>query len=83
MSVGRSSRLPAVTLPSSNTDCWRGLCWSTGVCEAPTFGRIVYALVDVGVLVTQPGDRVEDFHGVYAFEQVFGDAYVWQGIPGA
>ena len=54
-----------------------------GIRGTEDFGRIVYALVDFGLLVTQPGDRVEDFHGVYAFEQVFGDAYVWQGIPGA
>lgn len=54
-----------------------------GVRGTGDFGRIVYALVEVGLLVTQPGDRVEDFHGVYAFEQVFGDAYIWQGIPGA
>jgi len=54
-----------------------------GVRGTEDFGRIVYALVDVGLLVTQPGDRVEDFHGVYAFEQAFGDAYIWQGIPGA
>lgn len=54
-----------------------------GIRGTGDFGRIVYALVEIGFLVTQPGDRVEDFHDVYAFEQAFGDAYVWQGIPGA
>ena len=54
-----------------------------GITGTEDFGRIVYALVEIGLLVTQPGDRVEDFHGVYAFEQAFRDAYVWQGIPGA
>lgn len=53
-----------------------------GITGTADFGRIVYALVEIGLLVTQPGDRVEDFHGVYAFEQAFRDAYVWQGIPG-
>jgi len=53
-----------------------------GITGTEDFGRIVYALVEIGLLVTQPGDRVEDFHGVYAFEQAFRDAYVWQGIPG-
>jgi uncharacterized repeat protein (TIGR04138 family) len=54
-----------------------------GIRGTGDFGKIVYALVEIGFLVTQPGDRVEDFHDVYAFEQAFGDAYVWQGIPGA
>ena len=54
-----------------------------GMRETEDFGRIVYALVEVGLLVTQPGDKVEDFQGVFAFEQAFDDAYIWQGIPGA
>lgn len=53
-----------------------------GVHGTADFGRIVYALVEVGLLVTQPGDRVEDFHGVYGFEQAFDEGYEWQGIPG-
>jgi len=50
-----------------------------GIHGTEDFGRIVYSLVDVGVLVTQPGDKVEDFHGVYGFEQAFDEGYVWQG----
>jgi len=50
-----------------------------GIHGTDDFGRIVYALVEVGVLVTQPGDKVEDFHGVYAFEQAFDEGYVWRG----
>ena len=50
-----------------------------GIRGTEDFGRIVYSLVDVGVLVTQPGDKVEDFHGVYGFEQAFDEGYVWQG----
>jgi uncharacterized repeat protein (TIGR04138 family) len=49
-----------------------------GVRGTEDFGRIVYSLVEVGVLVTQPGDKVEDFHGVYSFEQAFGE-YEWLG----
>lgn len=52
-----------------------------GVKGTDDFGRIVYALVEVGLLVTQPGDKVEDFEGVYAFEQAFDDGYKWQGVP--
>jgi uncharacterized repeat protein (TIGR04138 family) len=47
-----------------------------GVRGTEDFGRIVYSLVEAGVLVTQPGDKVEDFHGVYGFE-VFERDYVW------
>lgn len=54
-----------------------------GIRGTADFGRIVFALVEVGLLVTQPGDREEDFHDVYVFDQAFGSAYVWQGIPGA
>ena len=50
-----------------------------GIRGTDDFGRIVYALVEVGVLVTQAGDKVEDFHGVYGFEQAFDQGYVWQG----
>jgi uncharacterized repeat protein (TIGR04138 family) len=50
-----------------------------GIRGTDDFGRIVYALVEVGVLVTQAGDKVEDFHGVYGFEQAFDEGYVWQG----
>ena len=49
-----------------------------GVRGTEDFGRIVYSLVEVGVLVTQPGDKVEDFQGVYSFEQAFGE-YEWLG----
>ena len=47
-----------------------------GIRGTGDFGRIVYSLVDVGVLMTQPGDRIEDFDGVYGFE-VFERDYVW------
>lgn len=54
-----------------------------GVRETADFGRIVYALVDVGLLVTQPGDRIEDFHDVYSFERAFEESYVWgRGLTG-
>jgi len=50
-----------------------------GIRGTADFGRIVYGLVDIGVLVTQAGDRVEDFEAVYEFEQAF-DEYEWQGL---
>ena len=50
-----------------------------GIRETADFGRIVYALVEAGLLVTQPGDRLEDFEGLYAFDQAFDASYVWRG----
>ncbi|HET8634548.1 MAG TPA: Minf_1886 family protein [Gemmatimonadales bacterium] len=52
-----------------------------GVTRTDDFGRIVYTLVDVGLLVTQPGDREADFAAVYDFADVFGGHYDWQGVP--
>lgn len=52
-----------------------------GVTRTDDFGRIVFTLVDVGLLVTQPGDRESDFAQVYDFSDAFGPAYDWQGLP--
>jgi uncharacterized repeat protein (TIGR04138 family) len=54
-----------------------------GITRTEDFGRIVFTLVDVGLLVTQPGDQEADFQAVYDFVEAFGDAYEWQGLPGA
>lgn len=53
-----------------------------GVTRTEDLGRIVYALVGAGLLVTQPDDREEDFAGVYEFESAFDESYVW-GFSGA
>ena len=53
-----------------------------GVTRTDDFGRIVFTLVDVGLLVTQPGDREADFAAVYDFSDAFG-TYEWGGIPGS
>lgn len=53
-----------------------------GVTRTDDFGRIVFTLVDVGLLVTQPGDRESDFAAVYDFSDAFG-TYEWGGIPGS
>ncbi len=54
-----------------------------GVTRTEDFGRIVFTLVEVGLLVTQPGDHEADFEAVYAFADAFGDAYEWPGVRGA
>ena len=53
-----------------------------GISRTDDIGRIVFTLVEIGMLVTQPGDHESDFEGVYQFADVFGDAYEWQGLRG-
>jgi uncharacterized repeat protein (TIGR04138 family) len=54
-----------------------------GVHRTEDVGRIVFTLVEIGLLVTQPGDHESDFEGVYQFADAFGDSYEWQGLRGA
>ena len=54
-----------------------------GITRTEDLGRIVFTLVEVGLLVTQPGDSESDFEGVYQFAEVFGQSYEWQGLRGA
>jgi uncharacterized repeat protein (TIGR04138 family) len=46
-----------------------------GVTRTEDFGRMVFTLVEVGLLVTQPGDSESDFGDVYRFDDAFGDVY--------
>jgi uncharacterized repeat protein (TIGR04138 family) len=54
-----------------------------GISGTHDLGRIVYTLVDVGLLVTQPGDHETDFNAIYEFTDAFGESYDWQGLRGA
>ena len=54
-----------------------------GITRTEDFGRIVFTLVEVGLLVTQPGDQEGDFDRVYDFANAFGDVYEWPGVRGA
>lgn len=47
------------------------------------FGRIVFTLVDVGLLMTQPDDRLEDFTDVFDFAEAFSSAQVWDRVARA
>jgi uncharacterized repeat protein (TIGR04138 family) len=51
-----------------------------GVTRTDDLGRIVFTLVDVGLLVTQPEDTEQDFRDVYEFESAFDDEYGWEGV---
>ncbi len=61
----------------------QGVLTHWGITRTEDIGRIVFTLVEVGLLVTQPGDTESDFGGVYQFADVFGDTYEWQGLRGA
>ncbi len=51
-----------------------------GITRTEDLGRVVFTLVEVGLLVTQPGDREQDFAGVYDFQEAFSESYAWQGV---
>jgi uncharacterized repeat protein (TIGR04138 family) len=54
-----------------------------GIRRTEDMGRIVFTLVEIGLLVTQPGDHESDFEGLYQFAEAFGASYEWQGLRGA
>jgi uncharacterized repeat protein (TIGR04138 family) len=51
-----------------------------GIKTTRDIGEMVYALVEVSLLSTQPGDRVEDFEGVYDFTDALGPDRVWARV---
>ena len=53
-----------------------------GIHTTDDFGEIVFMLIDVGLLASQPDDRHEDFERVYEFAEVFkaGAGYRWPGV---
>jgi uncharacterized repeat protein (TIGR04138 family) len=53
-----------------------------GIKSTDDFGRIVFMLIDVGLLARQATDRIEDFAGVYEFAEVFRAGYRWPGVGG-
>jgi uncharacterized repeat protein (TIGR04138 family) len=51
-----------------------------GIDSTEDIGRIVYVLIDVGLLIPRDEDRIEDFDSVYDFEQAFEGEYPWAGM---
>ncbi|MCH2133232.1 MAG: hypothetical protein MK116_05730 [Phycisphaerales bacterium] len=47
-------------------DCW-------GIHNSSDFGRIVFAMIDAGLMSRRPDDCIEDFDGVFDFREVFSD----------
>ena len=52
---------------------------SWGVKATADFGDVVFALVDLGLLQSQPNDTREEFHDVFGFDQAFEREYPWCG----
>jgi len=44
------------------------------------FGRIVFAMIDAGLLSKSSRDRAEDFRGVFDFQEAFGRDRLMQAI---
>ncbi len=51
-----------------------------GIAATDDLGRIVFTLIDVGLLASQPSDKLEDFERVYEFDEVFRAGYPWPGV---
>ncbi|UCG88811.1 MAG: hypothetical protein JSW71_09860 [Gemmatimonadota bacterium] len=50
-----------------------------GIQTTDDIGRIVFVLIEVGLLTPHEDDRIEDFHGVYDLREAF-EEYPWAGV---
>ena len=48
-----------------------------GIHQTGDVGRIVFALVEEGVLVKEEEDRLDDFEDIFDFEKAFEQDYPW------
>ena len=48
-----------------------------GLKATSDIGDIVFTMVDLGLLISQPQDSRDDFFGVFNFEDAFGREYPW------
>jgi uncharacterized repeat protein (TIGR04138 family) len=48
-----------------------------GIRATEDIGHIVFALVDLGMLLSQPNDTIADFADVFDFDQAFEKDYPW------
>ena len=53
-----------------------------GIHDTEDVGRVVFAMVEQGILIKQDGDQPEDFSGVFDFEEAFElNNYPWDARP--
>jgi uncharacterized repeat protein (TIGR04138 family) len=50
-----------------------------GVRSSADLGDVVFTLVDLGLLMSQPTDSREEFADVFDFDQAFAREYPWRG----
>ena len=51
-----------------------------GVHSSADLGDVVFTLVDLGLLMSQPSDSREEFADVFDFDQAFAKEYPWSGV---
>jgi len=49
-----------------------------GIHSTEDVGRVVFAMVEQGILIKQDGDQPEDFADVFDFEEAFEANYPWE-----
>lgn len=54
-----------------------------GVRETADLGEVVFTLVDLGLLMSQPSDTKADFVDVFDFHDAFDRDYPWNSVPAA
>ncbi len=52
-----------------------------GIHDTEDVGRVVFAMVEQGILIKQDGDHPEDFSDVFDFEEAFELNYPWNARP--
>jgi uncharacterized repeat protein (TIGR04138 family) len=52
-----------------------------GIHATDDVGRVVFAMVEQGILIKQDGDQPEDFADVFDFEEAFELNYPWEARP--
>ena len=50
-----------------------------GIRSSADIGDVVFTLVDLGLLISQPTDRREEFADVFDFDEAFDREYPWSG----
>jgi uncharacterized repeat protein (TIGR04138 family) len=50
-----------------------------GILSTDDIGKLVFVLIEVGLLMPHEGDRIEDFHAVFDLEEAF-EEYPWAGL---
>jgi uncharacterized repeat protein (TIGR04138 family) len=54
-----------------------------GIRSTSDIGDIVFTLVELGLLISQPGDTREEFMGVFEFDEAFERDYPWTRVQHA